>query len=269
MDIIYPLKNNHEETLQLLMHSRSIFNHPIFTLGALAAFMYALICLMFWSMTTTEVLGINAFIKPAKFGVSTSILFLTFSWYSNFIPRVKRKSFQRFVWLNVGVMAFELIWIFIQASRGSLSHFNTSSTFEGVMFALMGIGIATSTSWTLLLFKWTFRSDFRMHPGILWSLRFGILYFVLFGFSGFIMGASLSHTVGSPDGGLSLPILNWFLEYGDLRIPHFLGLHALQLLPLIAHITKMKGLGAIILSLIYGMTCMSLLYVVLQGNSPF
>ena len=251
------------------MHSRSIFNHPIFTLGAFTAFMYAAVSLVLWSMTTTEVLGINAFIKPAKFGISTGILFLTFSWYSNFVPRVKKKAFQRFVWVNVGVMAFELIWIFIQAYRGSLSHFNTSSSFEGIMFALMGIGIGLSTTYTLLLFKWTFRSDFRMHPGILWSLRFGIIYFVFFGFSGFIMGGMLSHTVGAPDGGLGLPILNWSIDHGDIRISHFMGLHALQLLPVIAHITKMKGLGAIILSIIYGMACMSLLYFAMQGISPF
>jgi len=83
------------------------------------------------------------------------------------------------------------------------------------------------------------------------------------------MGGMLSHTVGAPDGGLGLPILNWSIDHGDIRIPHFMGLHALQLLPVIAHITKMKGLGAIILSIIYGMACMSLLYFAMQGISPF
>ena len=129
--------------------------------------------------------------------------------------------------------------------------------------------VGLSTTYTLLLFKWTFRSDFRMHPGILWSLRFGIIYFVFFGFSGYLMGGMLSHTVGAPDGGLGLPILNWSIDHGDIRIPHFMGLHALQLLPVIAHITKMKGLGSIILSIIYGMACMSLLYFAMQGISPF
>ena len=166
--------------------------------------------------TTTQVNGINAWIKPAKFFISTFLFVWTMGWFLGYLSSYNLNWYN---WVVILVLAFELIYISIRAGQGQLSHFNVSSAFNGLMFSLMGLAISIMTLATLYIGYLFFKEPLPHLPiTYVWGIRLGIIIFVLFAFEGGLMGSRLSHTVGAADGTPGLQLLNWSVTNGDLRI---------------------------------------------------
>lgn len=186
------------------------------------------------NVSDTQVMGINAWIKPLKFFISTTIFVWSMAWYSDYLPHSSILTI--YTWFVIFVLSFELVYIALQASKGELSHFNISTSFHASMFQLMGIAISLMTLFTLYIGILFFKEPLPDLPtAYLWGIRLGILFFVIFAFEGGMMGARLAHSVGGPDGDLGIRFLNWSLTKGDLRIAHFVGMHALQILPIVGY----------------------------------
>lgn len=208
-------------------------NTILYSYGLLAL-LSAAVCLVLVFMTQTQVLGINAFIKPMKFFISIWIFVWTMGWLLHLLGRPGKVA--AYSWMLVVIFTFEMVILVGQAANGKLSHFNVATQRDGLLFSLMGIGITILTLWTAYMGYLFFgKSIAEVSPAYLWSIRLGFLVFVIFAFEGFWMASRLAHTVGAPDGGIGLPLVNWSRRYGDLRIAHFLGMHALQLFPLFGY----------------------------------
>ncbi|MBD2756300.1 hypothetical protein [Spirosoma validum] len=209
-----------------------------------------LVCVVLSLSTTQQVLGINAFIKPTKFFVSIWIFCWTMAWYTGLLPQ--RRKVRIYSWVVVVAMIIELVIITGQAALGKLSHFNVMSFVDARLFNVMGLAIVVMTVWTGYIGYLFFRhTPSPVDLTYLWGIRLGILVFVIFAFEGFVMAIRLSHTVGEPDGGPGLPVVNWSTRYGDLRVAHFFGMHALQLIPLFSCYVARRPRLVILLAAFY------------------
>ncbi|NNE69871.1 MAG: hypothetical protein HKN29_05845 [Rhodothermales bacterium] len=179
------------------------------------------------------VTGLNTWFKPMKFAASIAIYLFTLAWFLEYLKPFHSRSVSAIARTAAIVMTLEYVLIFVQGARAVTSHFNEASLGDGLVFAAMGILISINT----LLVVWTAILFFKCRPDIpgayLWGIRIGLLLFLVFGLEGWVMIQHKSHTIGAPDGGPGLPFLGWSVEAGDLRYAHFIGMHALQALPLL------------------------------------
>ena len=189
------------------------------------------ILLIFSFFDPRMILGANLWHKPMKFALSIGLFSWTMAWFLSYISQeAKVKKIQ---WTIILMMAIELLIIIGQAARGELSHFNIRSILNIVLFNIMGIAILVNTImvfWAFLLI----RKEKLFPIGYKMGVLCGMVIFCIASLQGYVMAANLGHTWGAQDGQEGIFFLNWAKGYIDLRIFHFLGLHALQVIPLFA-----------------------------------
>lgn len=193
------------------------------------------VCFSLQFTDDVKLLGISRWIKPMKFYFSVGIMSASYGWLMHYLSN--QKQVRLLSWLMVLLMFAENGLILLQAIRSTTSHFNIrSGSFNIMVFSLMGVIIMLFMVLCIAVAMQFFRQKhFSIAPAYVWGIRLGILFFIIFSFEGGVMVSRLSHTIGGKDGTAGLPFVNWSTQYGDLRIAHFLGIHALQLLPLAGH----------------------------------
>ncbi len=183
--------------------------------------------------------------KPFKFSVSFAVYALTLAWMYALLSRGRRTGW----WTGVVIVAaavIEMAVIVGQVIRGRRSHFNSETPLDEALFSVMGTTVVVLWLGTLVMALVLWRGP-RVDRAATWGIRLGSVIGLVGLALGFLMttptDAQLAeqiadtvgaHSVGVPDGGPHLPVTGWSATGGDLRIAHFVGMHALQLLPLLA-----------------------------------
>jgi hypothetical protein len=193
------------------------------------------------------VTGAPAWLKPAKFALSIGLYSLTLAWaFPHITGWVKTRKIVSYT--TAVALVIEIIIISLQAARGRPSHFNVATPLDALLFRVMGGAIVVQTLTSVAVAVALCRQRFS-DRALGWALRLGMIITILGASTGGLMPVptpdqltdahtgqmtlSGAHTVGAPDGGPGVIGTGWSLTHGDVRVPHFLGLHALQCLPLL------------------------------------
>ncbi|MGA4727751.1 hypothetical protein ACPB67_10060 [Micromonospora taraxaci] len=186
--------------------------------------------------------GAPIWLKPFKFAVSFVLYGATLAWMLTLLPRRSRAA-EWAATVVVAMAVIEMVVIVAQVIRGQTSHFNGTSPLNGALFSVMGAAIMVLFLAHLLIgIVLLIRRipDRAAATAVGWGLGLSLLGMlaaipmVLPMQEPGIDGISGAHSVGVVDGGSGLPVVGWSTTGGDLRIGHFVGLHALQALPILA-----------------------------------
>ncbi|MFE4215766.1 hypothetical protein [Streptomyces sp. NPDC056844] len=190
--------------------------------------------------------GAPVWAKPFKFALSFVVYALALAWLLTLLTRGRRLG--RWAGTVVALAcAGEMVIITGQVIRGKRSHFNHATPFDSMLYDAMAVTVVVLWAGTLVIALLLLRSRIADRASG-WAVRSGVLIALAGAAIGFLMSQPSAgqraaggldtadvvgaHAVGVPDGGPSMPLTGWSTTGGDLRVPHFIGMHALQVLPL-------------------------------------
>jgi hypothetical protein len=194
-----------------------------------------------------QIINESVWLKPFKFGIAFVLYGGTLAWLLSKLQKAKR-----FGWWTGTVFAVtglvDVGFIAVQAARGTFSHFNANTdTFNQIgqqvfMSGVLGLFGASLVIAIMLLFQRVgdaaLNRAIRIGLGLATAGMFIAFYLVgangardeVTDAYGHPVTLSGSHGIGVEAGGPGMPLTHWSTVGGDLRIPHFVGLHAIHFL---------------------------------------
>ncbi len=230
------IQNSQSNPLQRMIDEARA-SEPLWFYAVVGHLALLAVCLVAGSMDDRVLYGVSVWTKPAKFALSLAVYFATIMLFVRYLPggylstRPGRLMVHAPVWCAV----LEMIYITGQAAIGEASHFNTSTPFHAIMYSLMGLG-ATLLVAVLAWMGWVIARHNGLHDAQVLAVVLGLmLTFVLGGGFGGYLGNMSQHWVGAAATDANgIPLFNWTRDGGDLRVAHFFGMHAMQVIPLLA-----------------------------------
>ena len=210
---------------------------PVWMYTTLLMALWTIVCLAAMSLDERTINDVSVWTKPFKFALSLGVYYATLAWFA---PLVGNAYFDRplgrvLVWSTTSIGVAEMTYITCQAALGEASHFNVSTPFHQAMYTAMGIGAATLVV-ALVFYAVAIKRRHTVREPLILAIVLGlILTFVLGGGFGGYLGSQAGHWVDAPSTDANGTwLFNWTRQGGDLRVAHFFGMHAMQVIPAFA-----------------------------------
>ena len=210
------------------------------------------VVLLLFLIFPLEITGVNGWVKPLKFALSSAVYAGSIAWIATLLP-VTSRWYKLAGWIIAVSLLIETSLITVQVARGTMSHYNISTPLDTAIYSIMATFISMLATANIIclcvvLFQKTLSPVIRIACS--WGLAIAVVGMV----AGVLMtSVNVSpsqlhtmqvdkkaptsygaHSVGVDDGGPGLPFVGWSTVGGDLRVGHFVGLHGLQVLPVFA-----------------------------------
>ena len=175
---------------------RTLTASALLMVAALAAFLVGL------AIDPRVITDAPAWLKPAKFAVSTAIYMFTLAWVFTYLsewPRLRKLVGRG----TAAIFIVEVAIIALQAWRGTTSHFNVSTPLNGALFVFMGSAIVAQTVLSAFVAVALWRQQFQ-DRALGWALRLGIVITIAGASTGGLMtrptDAQLEQMKATPSG---------------------------------------------------------------------
>jgi hypothetical protein len=180
--------------------------------------------------------------KPAIFGFSIGLTLLSIAWLLRFFPSRPRRQTVLVAGMGAALL-LEIAIIALQRFRGVPSHFNMATVLDGTLWSMMGLAIMLFAVLALVLTIWSF-GQLHAPSTMRAAIRAGLLLLVVSQISGQLIVLN-GTTVVLQDGKFVADEITraaTFGAAGNLKLPHAISLHGLQLLPLLGLLVTRSNL---------------------------
>lgn len=173
--------------------------------------------------------------KPVVFAASFALLMVAMAWILRHLPQ------RRWGWIPTGMLGgFSIIEVFVitlQQWRGEPSHFNNHTEFDDALFGVMGSSVGMIILSIVTFFVWGC-IKFRGNGAERLAAIVGLVSVLVAGYIGGSMIAE-GDAVLAATGDVPYEVV--FGAAGSGKLAHFLGLHTLQFLGLIAIVAPARN----------------------------